>query len=117
MTKSDPTRAQLLPGVRGQELQNFNATRNFASEIARARVQANRRDLVDVLLLLLVDLLFVSWEQATVPFLSRDVTVSLLLLLHVGIALSVFRTRILPSFTARRIASTWSSVERQRIRA
>lgn len=116
MTKNTSNREQLLPGVhRAEQSTNGRAT-DFRETISRARGDANRRDLVDVLLLLLVDLLFVSWEQATVPFVSRDVTVSLLLLLHAFVAASVFSTRIMPSLTARRLAHTWRTMERQRVR-
>lgn len=116
MTNSRPSREQLLPGVKRSGVIPPNHAVAFHDEVARARARANRKDLVDVLLLLLVDLLFVSWEQATVPFLTRDVTVSLLLLLHGGYAISVFRNRLLPSMFARRVSATWSTTERQRVR-
>ena len=116
MTKKTPSREQLLPGVTRAQQSNLKRAESFRETIIRARGQANRRDLIDVLLLLLVDLLFVSWEQATVPFLTRDTTVSLLLLLHAFVAASVFTSRILPSLTARRVAWTWRSPERQRVR-
>lgn len=116
MTKKISNHEQLLPGVHRAQQSNPGRANDFRETITRARGDANRRDLIDVLLLLLVDLLFVTWEQATVPFASRDVTVSLLLLLHAFVAASVFASRILPSLTAKRTAWTWHSAERQRIR-
>ena len=116
MTKRNPSRDRLLPGVKTSHYEPANRSGSFHDEIAQARARANRKDFIDVLLLLLVDLLFVSWERATVPFLPRDVTVTLLLALHAGFAFSVFANRIMPGLMARRLAGTWSSLERQRIR-
>lgn len=117
MTKRNPSRDHLLPGVKPSRFEPANRAGSFHDEVAQARARANRKDFIDVLLLLLVDLLFVSWERATVPFLTRDVTVSLLLLMHVGFAASVFSNRILPGLMAKRLSTTWSTPERRRVRA
>lgn len=117
MTKRILSRNRLLPGVKRSRPAPANRAGQFHNEVSQARARANRKDFIDVLLLLLVDLLFVSWERATVPFLSRDVTVSLLLMLHFGFAASVFAHRILPGLRARFLASTWSTPERRRLRA
>lgn len=83
-------------------------------EMARHRRRAAVEDLLDCAVLIVVDLLFLLWPEAKVPFLDRDATLALLLFANVLTVAGYVRSRILPVWKARRIAATWSAAEQAR---
>jgi hypothetical protein len=106
-------RDPLLPGV------TFSAVPPVATfdpriAIAKARRRAIARDVVQVLLVIAVDALFVRWPYAHVPVVGRDGSVTLLILLNLAVAAHLWLARWVPRWTARRIASTWCHAERRR---
>lgn len=104
----------LLPGVKQQSVPPTPVARNLASVVHQARYKRLVRDVVDVLLLLLVDVLFLSWPDSHIPFLSRQVSGNLLVLAHLALMTHWLITRALPRYRARQIAATWSPRERMR---
>ncbi len=85
-----------------------------ARELALARQRAAIEDLLDCAVLIVVDLLFILWPEAKVPFLDRDATLVLLLFANVLTVAGYVWSRMLPLWRARRIAMTWSAAERAR---
>lgn len=71
---------------------------------------------MDLGLLIAVNILFIRWEASHVPFMSRDLSMLLLLIANAGYVVSWAMTRVAPVLNARRISSTWSRNERQRVR-
>jgi hypothetical protein len=82
--------------------------------VARARRRAIIRDVIDLLLLVGVDGLFLRWPLAHVPFLDRSDSLLVLLGLNAMLVCYVWLVRALPRWTARRVAMTWSLPERAR---
>ena len=82
--------------------------------IRRARRRRVMRDVVDVLLLLAVDALFVRWPSTHVPFLDRHDSLFVLAALNVVVLAYLWLARVLPAWSARRVAATWSTAERSR---
>ncbi|HVT05215.1 MAG TPA: hypothetical protein VHL58_17770 [Thermoanaerobaculia bacterium] len=105
---------QFLPGVAGPASTAPAAIHDAARSIRAARVRATIRDVVDTFLLLAVDFFFLFWRPAHIPFLSRDVSLSALLVLHLFFVWFWFSSRIAPQWKARRISRTWSAEERRR---
>ncbi|HEY0590477.1 MAG TPA: hypothetical protein VGF40_01810 [Thermoanaerobaculia bacterium] len=106
----------LLPGVEPPRRPSVDGD-TVARELARARQRAAVEDLLDCAVLIVVDLLFLLWPNAQVPFLDRDATLTLLLLANVVTVAGYVWTRALPVWKARRIAMTWSAAERARFSA
>jgi hypothetical protein len=108
-----PVRRTLLPGV-----SDAGAPPPIIIDsrvvVARARRRAIIRDVIDLLLLLGVDGLFLRWPMAHVPFLDRHDSLLVLLGLHAVMAVYIWLVRALPRWTARRVAATWSLPERAR---
>lgn len=111
-----PKNHQLLPGVRQTAVPPANTIPNLGSIVEQARSQHLVRDVVDVLLLLLVDTLFLAWPTSHIPFLSRQDSGLVLVAAHVGLLAHFVLTRTLPRYRARRIAATWSNTERSKAR-
>jgi hypothetical protein len=105
--------SDLIPGVEGPRATHVDA-RQLAAEHARARRRAAVEDLLDCAMLIVVNLIFLLWSEARVPFLSRDTTLLLLLAANLLTVAGYVRARILPLWKARRIAATWSPAERAR---
>jgi hypothetical protein len=108
--------SDLIPGVEGPRVPRVDA-RQLAAEHARARRRAAVEDLLDCAVLIVVNLVFLLWSEAKVPFLDRDATLILLLLANLLTVAGYARARILPLWKARRIAATWSAAERARFSA
>jgi hypothetical protein len=109
-----PARHSLLPGVADDAVPPRVVFRS-RTIIARARRRAALRDVVDLLLLASVDGLFLRWPQAHVPALDRDNSLLLLAAMNLAMLATVWLARSLPRWSARRVAATWSSVERSRL--
>ena len=106
----------LIPGVDGPPHAAVNA-RQLEMDRQRARRRESIEDLLDCAVLIVVNLVFLLWSEAKVPFLDRDTTMVLLMLANLFTIGSYVRTRILPRWKARRIAATWSAAERERFAA
>ena len=108
-----PDRRSLLPGVRDAGTPPAVVTDSRAV-IARARRRAVVRDVLDLVLLLCVDGLFLGWPRAHVPMLGRDDSLLVLLALNAALIAFLWLTRALPRWRARRVATTWCATERTR---
>ena len=108
-----PVRRTLLPGV-----SDAGAPPPVVIDsrvvVARARRRAIVRDVIDLLLLVCVDGLFLRWNHAHVPFLDRHDSLLVLLALNAMLVGYVWLVRALPRWTARRVATTWCLAERTR---
>ena len=108
-----PVRRILLPGVSDAGVPP-PVVIDSRVVVARARRRAIVRDVIDLLLLVCVDGLFLRWPHAHVPFLDRYDSLLVLLGLNAMLVGYVWLARALPRWTARRVASTWSLAERTR---
>jgi hypothetical protein len=105
---------ELLPGVTTATCPPSVAC-DAKAAIAKARRRAIVRDVIQITLLVGVDYLFLYWPEMRAPFLDRPRSLKLLEATNAAIALHFFLTRmILPRWTAKRIATTWSRAEQQR---
>jgi hypothetical protein len=111
---SVPVRRSRLPGVGGPERAGPRHVHSPARDFAAARRRAAVRDLIDIGVLLAVDVLFLWWDSARMPFMTRDTSLWVLLFLHVLVIAGWLRTRFYTPWRARRIARTWSDSERER---
>jgi hypothetical protein len=84
------------------------------SVVASARRRAIVRDVIDLLLLICVDGLFLRWPLAHVPLLDRHDSLSILVALNALLLGYMWLSRSLPRWMARRVATTWSLAERTR---
>jgi hypothetical protein len=82
--------------------------------IARARRRAVLRDVLDLVLLLCVDGLFLGWPRAHVPMLGREDSLLLLLALNATMIAVLWLARSIPAWRARRVAASWCAAERTR---
>ena len=103
----------LLPGV---EEAGAPPPVVFASKsvVQRARRNKSVHDVLDVVLLMVVDAFFLAWPRARVPFLDRHQSLLLLLAVNLALAAYLWLSRAVPRWRARRLASTWSPLERSR---
>ncbi|MGZ8811291.1 MAG: hypothetical protein ACXW29_09145 [Thermoanaerobaculia bacterium] len=82
--------------------------------IRRARTRALARDIAQVMLLFGVDYLFLHWPSTHLPLTGRHQSLMLLGTVNGASLAWLWLSRAMPRWTARRIASTWSSTERRR---
>ena len=83
--------------------------------IRRARRRAAFRDVVDLLILGFVDALFVQWPDARVPALGREASLLVLAIVNLAMFATMWLTRVVPRWKARRVATTWCAAERRRL--
>ena len=83
--------------------------------IRRARRRAAFRDVVDLLILGFVDALFVQWPDAHVPALGRQSSLLVLAVVNVLMFATMWLTRAVPRWKAKRVAATWTAAERRRV--
>lgn len=105
-----------LPGVQGRVRPQKATTYDGRDAIARARRLANIRDIADTVILLGVDALFMSWDAARIPLLTRAQSLTLLMVVHAIFAIHIIATRVVPAIRARRVSSTWADRERSRFK-
>jgi len=108
-----PVRRILLPGVSDAGAPP-PVVIDSRSVVAKARRRAIVRDVIDLLLLIGVDGLFLRWPHAHVPFLDRHDSLLVLLGLNAMLIGYVWLARAIPRWTARRLATTWCLAERAR---
>lgn len=110
-----PVRHSLLPGVRDAGTPP-SVIIDSRAVVARARRRAAVRDVLDLVLLLCVDGLFLGWPRAHVPMLGRHDSLLALLALNGAMLTLLWLARAYPLWRARRIAATWCAAERSRVR-
>ncbi|MFN2442772.1 MAG: hypothetical protein ABR517_08820 [Thermoanaerobaculia bacterium] len=106
----------LLPGVEGPPLNGFRAE-EIRQELRTARNRAAVEDLLDCAVLIVVNLTFLLWPNAQIPFLGRDATLFVLLAVNAFTVVSYVRHRLYPRWKASRISRSWSEGEKKRIHA
>ena len=109
-----PARRSLLPGVADVRTPPAVVFQS-RSVIVRARRRAALRDVLDLLLLGCVDGLFLRWPRAHVPGLDRVDSLLVLASVNTMLFLTMWLTRTVPRWRARRVASTWCIAERSRM--
>lgn len=106
----------LLPGVEGPRLRGLRAE-EIRQELQSARNRAAVEDLLDCAVLIVVNLTFLLWPNAQIPFLGRDATLFVLLAVNAFTVVNYVRTRLYPGWKAARIARSWSADEKKRVQA
>lgn len=107
------SRKDLLPGVSVSECPPSIVCDSRAS-IRRARFRATARDVAQIVLLAGVDYLFMDWPKTHLPFMNRHDSVLVVAAVNAATLTWLWMSRIVPRWTARRIAATWSHAERRR---
>ena|ERR1700720_3039901 len=106
-------RQKLLPGIESTECPPSVVCDSRVS-IRRARFRAMARDVLQIVLLLSVNYLFIRWPSTHLPFTDRHTSVLLVGAAN-GLSLGwLWLSRAMPRWSARRIAATWSASERRR---
>jgi hypothetical protein len=108
-----PDHDPLLPGITERDCPP-RVVCDPRPEIRRARRRALLRDAAQLGLVIAVDALLIRWPAAHVPMMSRADSLMLVAALNAIIAASVWLTRMLPRWSAKRIAATWCPAERSR---
>jgi hypothetical protein len=108
-----PARRNLLPGV-SQPGSHPDVVFQSSPVVNSARRRAAIRDVFDLLLLACVDGLFLRWPHAHIPTLDRATTMLVLAAVNVLLIAYLWSARAVPRWRARRLASTWSTTERDR---
>lgn len=106
---------ELLPGVTDDACPP-RVVCDAHTAIRRARRRAMFRDATQISLLLAVDYLFMHWPESRMPFLERHTSLTFLRAVNVLAVGDLWLSRALPKWWAKRIAGTWSRVERERFR-
>lgn len=108
---------ELLPGVTTAACPP-DVVCDARGTIRSARRRAVMRDAAQIALLVAVDYLFVRWPEARMPFLDRNQSLTLLELTNAAVAAHLWCARVLmPRWSAKRIAATWSRAEQKRFTA
>ncbi|HEX7709229.1 MAG TPA: hypothetical protein VF701_22435 [Thermoanaerobaculia bacterium] len=82
--------------------------------ILAAKRRALTRDVMQLVLVAAVNVLFIYWADARLPMLDRAASLLFLTGVNLLVIAHLWLTRLLPRWSARRIASTWCRTERQR---
>lgn len=114
VVSSGVSQSEILPGVAPRQPIPANRDAAAATIVRKARRQALLRDSVDASILAVVDLFFIRWPQAHIPFFDRGETMIVLALIHALIITGWVVSRRFPAWRARRIARTWAPRERAR---
>ena len=103
----------LLPGVADDTCPPavvFNSRR----AIRRARLFAALRDVGQLSLLTGLDYYFLTRPTIHLPWADRDSTAVILAAFHAAVITQMFLSRVVPQWSAKRIARTWCLSERTR---
>ena len=103
----------LLPGVRPDACPP-RVVITTRREITRARLRATAQDVAQILLLTGVDYFFIQRNGAHIPLMNRADSFTVLAALNAAVLTHVVLSRVLPKWSARRIAATWCLAERAR---
>ena len=109
-----PVRPSLLPGVLDSRTPPAVVFQS-RTVIAGARRRAAVRDVLDLLLLVGVDGLFLRWPSAHVPGLDRLDSLLLLAAMNAMLVGYIWLARAVPRWKAQRVAATWCIAERSRM--
>jgi hypothetical protein len=82
--------------------------------IRTAKRRAVMRDVMQLVLVAAVNVLFIHWPDARLPMLDRAESLLFLTGVNLLVIAHLWLTRLLPRWSARRIASTWCRNERER---
>ena len=104
----------LLPGVADAECPPIVVCETRIA-ITKARRRAALHDALHLILLASVDVLFSRYPLTHVPLLDRHDSLLVLGAVNGPMIGYLWLARALPRWTARRIASSWSSAERSRV--
>ena len=74
------------------------------------------REAFQLALMVIVDLLFVTWQSSRFPLMDRVHSIEFLLAWNAAFIAQLCLSRIIPLWSARRVASTWCPGERMRFR-
>lgn len=107
---------ELLPGVTTDSCPP-RVVVDAHAPVRRARRRALLRDATQISLLLAIDYLFIHWPESRMPFMEREASLVFLRVVNFVAVADLWLTRALPKWWARRIAGTWSRVERDRFKA
>lgn len=108
-------RPLLLPGVADAECPPIVVC-DTRIAITQARRRAALHDALHTVLLASVDALFLHFPSTHVPLLDRHDSLLVLGAVNGAMIAYLWLARVLPRWTARRIATTWSAAERNRYR-
>jgi hypothetical protein len=108
-------KTELLPGVSPDRCLPQSAC-DARGTMRGARRKAVVRDVLQIALLMSVNYLFMYWPASRMPFLERKESLLLLAMVNGLVILSVVFTRVMPRWTARRVAETWSRSEQEMLR-
>jgi hypothetical protein len=108
-------KSELLPGVSPDRCLPQSAC-DAHGTMRGARRRAVVRDTLQIALLMAVNYLFMYWPASRMPFLERKESLLLLALVNGLVIVSVVLTRLIPRWTARRVAETWSRSEQEILR-
>ena len=103
----------LLPGVRPDACPP-RVVVTTRRDITRARLRATAQDVAQLFMLTGVDYFFVAHESVHVPLMSRADSFMVLAGLNAAVLTHIILSRVLPKWSARRIAATWCLRERAR---
>lgn len=106
---------ELLPGVSSDRCPPATLC-NARREITVARRKAAVRDAIQIVLLLAVNYLFLHYPSTRLPFADRLESQMLLAGMTAAVFTSVWLSRVLPRWNARRTAETWSRREQEQFR-
>jgi len=106
-------RPVLLPGVADAECPPIVVS-DTRIAIMQARRRAALHDILHLILLGAVDTLFLRFPSTHIPALDRHDSLLLLGAVNGAMVAWLWLARVLPRWTARRIATSWSETERQR---
>ena len=104
---------ELLPGVADDSCPP-RVVCDARTAIRRARRRALLRDVLQIVLILAVDYLFVHWPESRLPFLDRDSSFAFLRMANGAVIADLWLRRAMPKWSAKRIAGTWCRTERER---
>ena len=104
---------ELLPGVAPDRCPPSAVCGDLRREIRKAKAKAFVRDAVQLGLLGAVNYLFFRWPASRLPFADRSESEILLAAITAAVVTSVWLTRALPRWTAKRTAATWSRQEQE----
>lgn len=108
-------KTELLPGVSSDRCPPATVC-NPRREIAVARRKAALRDSIQIVLLLAVNYLFIHYPSTRLPFADRLESQMLLAGITAAVMTSVWLSRMLPRWSARRTAETWSRREQEQFK-
>ena len=103
-----------LPGVSDERVPPA-VIFNSRKVIRRARRRAAFRDVVDLVILAFVDALFVQWPDAHIPRLGRETSLLILAFMNLAMFATLWLSRAMPRWKAKRVATTWTQAERRRV--